>query len=725
MALGRLDIIMAADMAQLRKDMGTAVGIMKSSTQNMESVAKTAAMAIAGYFTFDSVKTQIKTTLDYADSLSKLAQKTGITANQLYSLDAAAKLSDVTFESLQSSLSKFNKNIGESSDGTGAATSAFKNLGISIKNQDGTLKNSFDLMSEISDKFQDMPDGASKATIAMQLFGKSGADMIPLLNSGSEALKEYLGIMDDDTGKAAEQFNDSMTKLGMASNAFYLKIVKDVSPTLKILAKDISDSTKETNSLISELEKLSSSGILGAVERAYAFKGIAESYGKGAVGVISTILDATFESYDKAGKTWNATKNQFLSDIAQTQSKLKELNNAQKPTVKQEDEQPKNPFDYGLIDFAKEEQAQKKAIDDAEKLLNDWNSRKLDIAKNIAIAEQDELAKPYILLQSKYEEDLIKYGSVLGAKASLTSEFNAQLQRLNTDTIANVQKAQEVAFQKEEQHNKQAIEHAFKIQEEQYRIQSKYINLLDDEADRAIALANIDYQRNYASIEAQLKLGEINEEYYRLALDYEDKLLTKTLENYTVHGQVINSIKDDLESGFGEFFDYQSDNFAKLGAFGKNIAHEVYMEFMKISVIKPLTGGLTSGLTGIFSNLSFNAQGDVYDSPFLSAYSNQVISSPTLFAFASGGVPNMGVFGEAGSEAIMPLTRTSSGDLGVKAVGGSGGNTYINITNQSGINLDMQELSRTQKDNGDTQINLLLRALSNNTDVRSAVKAIR
>ncbi|HHX5732471.1 TPA: phage tail tape measure protein, partial [Klebsiella pneumoniae] len=59
------------------------------------------------------------------------------------------------------------------------------------------------------------------------------------------------------------------------------------------------------------------------------------------------------------------------------------------------------------------------------------------------------------------------------------------------------------------------------------------------------------------------------------------------------------------------------------------------------------------------------AKGGVFDSPSLSAYSNQVYDSPQLFAFAKGA----GVFGEAGPEAIMPLTRAGDGSLGVRAVG--------------------------------------------------------
>lgn len=93
-------------------------------------------------------------------------------------------------------------------------------------------------------------------------------------------------------------------------------------------------------------------------------------------------------------------------------------------------------------------------------------------------------------------------------------------------------------------------------------------------------------------------------------------------------------------------------------------------------------GGGGGGIGSLFSFL-FNAKGGVYDSPSLSRYSNQVHSSPKLFAFAKGA----GVFGEAGPEAIMPLTRNSAGVLGVRAVsepgagagGGRGGDRIYNI----------------------------------------------
>lgn len=78
------------------------------------------------------------------------------------------------------------------------------------------------------------------------------------------------------------------------------------------------------------------------------------------------------------------------------------------------------------------------------------------------------------------------------------------------------------------------------------------------------------------------------------------------------------------------------------------------------------------------ANFTFNAKGNVYDSPSLSAYRNGVFQTPQLFAFAKGA----GVFAEAGPEAIMPLTRAADGSLGVRAVGTpqvSGGVPSVNF----------------------------------------------
>ncbi|MDG4713992.1 phage tail tape measure protein [Enterobacter hormaechei] len=95
------------------------------------------------------------------------------------------------------------------------------------------------------------------------------------------------------------------------------------------------------------------------------------------------------------------------------------------------------------------------------------------------------------------------------------------------------------------------------------------------------------------------------------------------------------------------------------------------------------------------ANFTFNAKGNVYDSPSLSAYSNGVFQTPQLFAFAKGA----GVFAEAGPEAIMPLTRAADGSLGVRAVGGGGGQS-VSSAPQVYITIDGNGNTSTQTSPG-------------------------
>lgn len=237
MPIGALDIIIAADTAQLRKGMDTAVGIMQSSTQKMESFAKTAGASIAGYFALSNLRDSVKQSLDLADSLGKMSQKIGMSVDDLYSLQAAGQLSDVALQEIEKSVLKLNKNLGEMSMGGGKdAQNALDNLGISSKDVNGHIKDSNTVLLEVADRFKEMPNGVAKSTLAMQLFGKSGADMIPLLNGGSEAIKEFNGHMDKTTTDAAERFNDSFTRVGISIDGAKAKLLTSMVPSIDTLS---------------------------------------------------------------------------------------------------------------------------------------------------------------------------------------------------------------------------------------------------------------------------------------------------------------------------------------------------------------------------------------------------------------------------------------------------------------------------------------------------------
>jgi lambda family phage tail tape measure protein len=114
-------------------------------------------------------------------------------------------------------------------------------------------------------------------------------------------------------------------------------------------------------------------------------------------------------------------------------------------------------------------------------------------------------------------------------------------------------------------------------------------------------------------------------------------------------------------------------------------------------------GSLGSGFFG-----TKNALGGIYRSPSLSEYSNSIVDRPTTFAFAKGA----GLMGEAGPEAIMPLTRTANGSLGVKAAGGtdSGGievNVYVQSDGSSSVDAPagFEQFGRELGDFVDARIN--------------------
>ncbi len=164
-----------------------------------------------------------------------------------------------------------------------------------------------------------------------------------------------------------------------------------------------------------------------------------------------------------------------------------------------------------------------------------------------------------------------------------------------------------------------------------------------------------------------------------------------------VSGTVSDGVKTTLDSAFGNVTSMLEGNKVSWKSWGISVLQIIEKVALQMAVVSAM-GGASSG-SGIFGSLigsvgsffggaagasastgtaisnygssfQFNAKGGVYDSPSLSAFSNGIVRNPTMFAFAKGGA---GIMGEAGPEAIMPLTRAPDGSLGVRAVGGGGG----------------------------------------------------
>jgi hypothetical protein len=180
-----------------------------------------------------------KSVINTADEISKASQKIGIGTEELSRLRYAADLAGVSFQGLQGGIGILSRNMFAAASGGKEAASNFARLGIEVKNADGSLRTSSQVLGDLADRFSKMPDGAQKTAEAMLVLGRSGAQMIPLLNGGRDALTEAMNeadkfgvVIDEVTGRRAEAFNDNLTRLTGVVQAMATQVAAELLPVL-------------------------------------------------------------------------------------------------------------------------------------------------------------------------------------------------------------------------------------------------------------------------------------------------------------------------------------------------------------------------------------------------------------------------------------------------------------------------------------------------------------
>lgn len=275
--VGALRVTLGLDSAQFTAGMKSA----QSGLARFASVAKTGALAVgtAMVAAGGAMAVMMKGVIDEADRMSKLAQSIGIPIAELSKLKYAAALADIDLDKLEKSVRRLSAGMmdaGESS--TGAAANAFAMLGVEVRDVEGKMRPATSVIEDLAGKFARMPNGVEKTALAMRIFGKSGADMIPLLNEGADGLAEMyreaeeLGIvLDEKTGKAAEAFNDNLTRLGVVKDGIVTKITAGMLPALESLSGAMVTAAKDSVFLASvgaglgtTLKVLASTGLVVA-----------------------------------------------------------------------------------------------------------------------------------------------------------------------------------------------------------------------------------------------------------------------------------------------------------------------------------------------------------------------------------------------------------------------------------------------------------------------------
>ena len=345
--VGEVQIDVRAKIDALANDFKQAKSVVDRGAREMQSAAK----AIEGYFkaigvglSIAGIGAFIRSAIDAADEMSKLGQKTGIAVKDLAGLQLAFRQSGLEAGALQGNMSRLAQNMAKGSD-------AFAAMQLQTKNADGSLKSTRDMLGEVADKFASYKDGAEKTALAVQLFGKAGADMIPLLNGGAAGLAEFdamaqqLGLtMDETTAKSAEKFNDTMDLVGQGVVGVGRQIAAQLLPTLTGLAGEFLTTMTSGDKLKSTAEFLATAlkGLyVAGIAVVEAFKTVGTTLGgvfaaigaaisgdfagaKKILGELKTDIGSSWiKTLEQAKAAWETTGNAAVEAMAATSAATK------------------------------------------------------------------------------------------------------------------------------------------------------------------------------------------------------------------------------------------------------------------------------------------------------------------------------------------------------------------------------------------------------------------
>ena len=188
-------------------------------------------------------------------ALDDMSQRTGVAASELSALGFAAKMTDTSLEAVQGSLVKMQRFMGDVSDGGAAAVETLSRLGMTIEQLNGlTPDQQFKAFAEAIAKVE---DPTLKMNLAMGVFGKSAAEILPLLNEGADGIEKFqkeaqrLGlVMSDDMAASAAAAGDAIDTVMMAASAAAVKFGAALAPAVTIVAKVLSEIVASSPGLI-------------------------------------------------------------------------------------------------------------------------------------------------------------------------------------------------------------------------------------------------------------------------------------------------------------------------------------------------------------------------------------------------------------------------------------------------------------------------------------------
>ena len=255
-------MIIGEALVQFKSDATATVNALKQVAGESENT-KTSTLNLAGAVAlgeaaYNGIKTAVSDTIGFfkdcvsstaelAGETKSLQRETGMTAETASSLVAVFDRFGVSAGQSALAFKTFSKQMESAADPAKYDASVFGDLGIQLKDTNGVLRNSGDVLMDVADRFKSMPDGVQKTNEAVSLFGRAGLAMLPVLNKGSEGIKELeleaqkMGItLSQDNVDAVTKYVQSSKTMNEAIEGVKMKIGTALMPVFANMADKFS-----------------------------------------------------------------------------------------------------------------------------------------------------------------------------------------------------------------------------------------------------------------------------------------------------------------------------------------------------------------------------------------------------------------------------------------------------------------------------------------------------
>jgi hypothetical protein len=190
-----------------------------------------------------------------AAELEHLSESTGVSIEALSGFQFVAKESGVASETMVRGLERMSRSAFQAATSSGAIVSPYERLGVAVKNADGSMRSAEAIFTDVAARFAAMPNGVTKSALAMQIFGRAGADLIPVLNQGSAGIEKMLALakalgvqLDSETGQAAVAFEEQLGQLEAAGTGLSYRLMRDLLPAISTVTRAFVDGLKDPQS---------------------------------------------------------------------------------------------------------------------------------------------------------------------------------------------------------------------------------------------------------------------------------------------------------------------------------------------------------------------------------------------------------------------------------------------------------------------------------------------